>query len=404
MKQALNNLITIFKIIIGLPIYWLSKLFPKDKKLSVIGSSLGRHFADNSKYFFIKHYDSEIARQEKNLVWISKDSEVVSRLNELGLPAKNLYSLSGIYTVLRASKAYLSHQLSDINGALLGGAKIIQLWHAMALRKIGYGGDWTDNNFSGKVKVFISKWFPYSYYMKCDVLYAPCQIAKENSIEAFSKSFRNNKVQENIVLARQARTICFDEGFELSTSFFPEIKELKFLDNKYDKIIAWLPTHRTIFNKSILDIISDSKLDLIQLSNYCKSKNVLFVIKAHFLDFDLISQIVKNLDNLYVYPHPDPYPLLKFTDILVTDYSSVFFDFLMLDKPIVFMAHDFEEYSNKLGFYFDYKQLDLGPICYSWPDTLKIIAKIIEENDDYGKKRKQQLSKFNFVKNLTNNN
>ena len=125
----------------------------------------------------------------------------------MGLPARYLFSLRGIYTVLRAQTAYISHQLGDINGPLMGGARIIQLWHGMPLRKIGYGGDWSDNNFNGKLKSFISKWLPYAYYMKCDILYAPCQQAKDNYSEPFSKSFRNGKVTENIILARQARTL-----------------------------------------------------------------------------------------------------------------------------------------------------------------------------------------------------
>lgn len=397
MRKILSGIKKILKILIGFPVYYLSKIFPKKKKLSIIGSSLGRHFADNSKYYYLYYYSQN--RSDLNLVWISKNRDVVKDIKSKGLPAEFLYSLKGIYTTLRASKAYLSHQLTDINGPLMGGAKIIQLWHGMALRKIGFGGDWHENSFSGKININIAKWFPYAYYMKCDILYAPCQIAKENLKESFSKSFKNNKIEENIFLVRQARTLCFDNNFDIEERFFPEIRKLEILSDKYKKIVAWLPTHRTIFKKTILDTITDSKLDLNQLNEFFKSNNSLFVIKAHFLDFDKISKIVKNYDFIYVYQYADPYPLLKFTDILITDYSSVFFDFLLLNRPILFMSHDFNKYSNHVGFYFDYKNLEIGLITDSWIEILNNISNIFKNEDDFYEKRSQKLKQLNFVEN-----
>lgn len=393
----MDKIIIIIKIIVGFPIYYFSIVFPKNKNLAVIGCSLGKHFADNSKYYYINHYNSLEAKKQKNLVWISKNKEIIKYLNSLGLPAKFLYSFGGVWTILRASRAFISHQLTDINGPLMGGAKIIQLWHGMALRKIGYGGDWSDNNLKGKIHSFISKWFPYAYYMKCDILYVPCQKAKDNSIEPFSKSFRNNKISENIYLARQSRMLCFDNDFDLSNEFFPEKELLLSFTNKYNKIISWLPTHRKLFKETLIDVISDSHLNLRKLNNFCKSNNYLFVIKAHFLDFDEISNIVQNLDFIFVYPHADPYPLLKYTNILITDYSSVFFDFLLLEKPIIFMCHDLEKYAIKMGFYFDYERLEIGPICKTWQEVINAISYISYKKDRFIVERKEKLNSYNFV-------
>tara|TARA_R110000744_G_C19371292_1_gene562659 strand:+ start:8225 stop:9442 length:1218 start_codon:yes stop_codon:yes gene_type:complete len=388
-------------IITGLPIYLFSRIIPKNKKLAVIGSSLGEYFADNSKYYYISYYRTLNSRKNKNLIWISKNRDVVKELNSIGLPAEYLYSLKGIYYTLRASKAYISHQLGDINGPLMGGARIIQLWHGMPLRKIGYGGDWSDNNFNGRLKSFISKWLPYTYYMKCDILYAPCQKAKDNYNEPFSKSFRNGKVTENIILARQARTLCLDNSYELKQEFFPERELIYSLNSQYEKIISWLPTQRKQFNKTILDIIEDSQLDLKKLNEYCRSKNFLFVIKAHFLDFEKVSDITENLDFIFVYPYADPYPLLKYTDILITDYSSVFFDFLLVDRPIIFMCYDLKMYSNEVEFYYDFPKLQIGSICDSWEKVLNTISKIQNDGDDFSDKRNEVFISFNFV--LENN-
>ncbi|MCF7566774.1 CDP-glycerol glycerophosphotransferase family protein [Sabulilitoribacter arenilitoris] len=397
MRRILEGLKTIIKIGIGFPVYYISIFFPKRKDLAVIGSSLGRHFADNSKYYYIDYYSKE--RNDLNLVWVSKNRNVVKELNSKGLPAEFLYSYIGIYITLRASKAYISHQLGDINGALIGGSKIIQLWHGMPLRKIGYGGDWTDKGLSGKIKLFISKWLPYAYYMKCDVLMAPCKKAKDNYVEPFSKSFRNNKIKDNIVLSQQPRTFCFDDTFKLYKNFFPEAEMLLELRNTYKNIISWLPTQRKQFNKTIIDIIKDSGLDLEKMNAFCKNSNSLFVIKVHFLDFNLLNDITQEFKNILIYPYSDPYPLLKFTNVLITDYSSVFFDFLLLNRPIIFMCHDLEEYADKVEFYYDFEGLDIGTICKSWKNTLKVMSNILENKDDFVEKRKQKLKMFNFVLN-----
>jgi len=384
-------------LFLGAPIYLISKIFPKNRNLCIIGSNLGKHFADNPKYYYIQHYRSLKAREERKLVWISKNKKVTKQLKSLDLPAEYLYTWKGVYTTLRANRAFISHQLKDINGPLMGGAKIVQLWHAMALRKVGYGGDWYDDNFRGKIRSHISKWLPYAYYMKCDVLLAPCQEAKDNSIEPFSKSFRNGKISENIFLARQPRTFCFENEFVLSKEFFPERELLLSFTNKYDKIIAWLPTQRRQFGKTIVDVISDSKLDFDQLNGFCRTNNYLFVIKAHFLDFEETSKIVRDLDFIFVYPYTDPYPLLKYSDILITDYSSVFFDFLLLNRPILFMCYDLEIYKSKAKFYYDYENLEIGPICKSWDKIFEAIINIKDYNDEYIDKRSKALHSFDFV-------
>jgi len=386
------------KVIADLPVYYLSKIFPKKKNLSIIGSSLGLHFADNPKYFYIDYYRRN--HFSSNLVWISKSKLIVNNLKEKGYPSEYLYSAKGLYIVLRASRAYISHQLDDINGALMGGAQIIQLWHGMPLKKIGYGGDWNDSNFAGKLKSFVFKWFPYSYYMKCDILFAPSKEAKKTYLESFSKSFRNSKISENILLVRQARTFCFDKDFLLTSEFFPEINLLNSFSNKFDKIISWLPTHRAQLGKTIIDVISDSNLNLEGLNNFLESQNYLFVIKPHFLDYNELKNITKVFDFITVYPHVDAYPLLKFTDILVTDYSSVFFDFLLTDRLIIFMNHDFEEYVSATGsFYYNYENLDIGPICFSWEHVIEVISNHKKYKERFSININHRFQKFSFASN-----
>lgn len=85
----------------------------------------------------------------------------------------------------------------------------------------------------------------------------------------------------------------------------------------------------------------------------------------------------------------DIYPLLPFVDVLITDYSSIYYDFLLLNKGILLYPFDkerFIENSNDLAF--DYDEYTLRKRVYSMTDFLSVIASNdVLEIDDRDKKR-----------------
>ena len=73
--------------------------------------------------------------------------------------------------------------------------------------------------------------------------------------------------------------------------------------------------------------------------------------------------------------YPDIADLYLAADVLVTDYSSVFFDFVLTDKPMVFLAPDLEAYrDDNRGFYLDYHETVPGPICLTTAEVVEAIA------------------------------
>jgi CDP-glycerol glycerophosphotransferase (TagB/SpsB family) len=82
--------------------------------------------------------------------------------------------------------------------------------------------------------------------------------------------------------------------------------------------------------------------------------------------------------------YPDIGDLYLAADVLVTDYSSVFFDFALTDKPMIFLAPDLKEYrDDNRGFYLDYHETVPGPICLS---TDEVVAELLGE-DRYAERR-----------------
>ena len=87
----------------------------------------------------------------------------------------------------------------------------------------------------------------------------------------------------------------------------------------------------------------------------------------------------------------DPYPLLSRASILITDYSSIFSDFLLLDKPIIFSNFDHQGFINdERALYWDYDEMTPGAKVSDWNSLIIELHKIlVDDEDDYKKERKR---------------
>lgn len=115
-----------------------------------------------------------------------------------------------------------------------------------------------------------------------------------------------------------------------------------------------MPTHRE--NRQGLN------LDLTQLNKKLQEIDAIFVIKMHPFVLELYKNKPKEIFSniLFHNANGDIYPLLKHIDILVSDYSSIVYDFLLLDKPIIFYTYDLDEYQKNYQFLFDFNSYSPG--------------------------------------------
>jgi len=81
----------------------------------------------------------------------------------------------------------------------------------------------------------------------------------------------------------------------------------------------------------------------------------------------------------------DPYPLLKYTDCLITDYSSIFIDFLLLDRPIIFFPYDLADYNSNEGSYYKYNSITPGNMVENSSELKDVLRSIAGGNDKYEK-------------------
>lgn len=195
-----------------------------------------------------------------------------------------------------------------------------------------------------------------------------------------------------------------------------EFPKLNIDPTAYKKVLMWMPTYRFSFNEVQRDtdwsFLTESGLPIFKtnaevdrLNDYLKAENALLLIKLHpaqnteRFHYESRSNIVfltnPQLDDLDIHF----YSLLKDTDALITDYSSVFFDYLLLHKPMAFTVDDLESYQKNRGFVFSDPQAYMpGEKIREPQDFYTFLSHCFSGVDPYEEQRKIINDKVNYYK------
>ncbi|MGW6722823.1 CDP-glycerol glycerophosphotransferase family protein [Streptomyces sp. NPDC054995] len=92
--------------------------------------------------------------------------------------------------------------------------------------------------------------------------------------------------------------------------------------------------------------------------------------------------------------HHDVSELLAITDVLVTDYSSIMFDFALLDRPVVLFAPDLEAYAAERGSYFDLREQAPGPVAATQDELFAALAELKKSDTRYADQRRSFAERF----------
>jgi len=383
MKIYNTNLNLIIKRVFELflyPIYWLSYLSPRNKKIWVFGYPYEKGFTGNIKYLFL--YIADNKKNKVKAIWISKKKNIVKELKKRGYEAYYNKSFKGIYYVLRAKYFFVDTSSYEINYWLSGGSKKIVIWHASPFKKIGLDAS------KGKY----AQYFQLTGFKKLIYkLLIPWGSEKTEffitTSSFFQKLFaKHGQLKRFPITGFPRNDIYFDKikNFDLgiNQSLFQQIKDLH---NKGKKIIFYLPTWRD----SGGNLFADANFDFVGLKKFLSLNKAIFIFKFHpaagIKDEDF--KKLNSKEFLILPSETDIYPILSYVDILITDYSSAFFDFLLLDKPIIFFPYDYEEYTLDIGFYFDYKDFTPGPKAYNFNQLIDYLKYSLNGKDEFKEKR-----------------
>lgn len=366
--------------------YLLAFLIPRRKDIWLFGSWSGKRFSDNSKYMFL--YVSNNHKKEITSVWISKDKDIIKRLKERNYNACYMYGLKGIYYNLMAKYIFSDSYFDSVNFWCCGGAVKVQLWHGTPIKKIEHDAK---NLFWHKNK-FIYMYFIPWLFTKYDYIICSSDFFVDNFVSAFRVK------KENILITGFPRNdIMFDSTSRehLEYDAYGTYDRLKSF-NKDAKVILYMPTFRDD-EISSKDYNINKIIDFEKLNNFLNRTNTYFIMKLHPL---ITVKLEDNYDRIVIPPSNfDVYPILNKVDILITDYSSVYFDFLLTGKPIIFYPYDLEKYTKDgRGLYIDYNEFTPGPKVFTFEELLEWMASFIRGEDEFvhARRRVMDLS-FKYI-------
>ena len=309
-----------------------NSLVPKSKKKILFISR--PDYADNAKHmydYFVKNNP-----EKKQLSWLIYDKYAYDILKEKGL--NNIYYLKtvrGVFEYLRSK--YIITSSSSLWQVKSLFQKQFDLWHGIPLKTILCMEDMSCKTSSPAVNV--------------DMRFATSSLTKALLAASFNFSAKDIKI------TGQPRTDCL---FETNNELYDF---LKIENDKYSKIVLYMPTYRSGYkDKNDGTSIQGNNVfrfeyyDHLEFSKFLKQENILFLFKLHPYEEALYRNVIEG-DNIKLISHEalikeklDIHELLNNIDILITDYSSVYFDYLLLDKQLIFIPTDKEIYENKRGF------------------------------------------------------
>jgi len=355
------------------PLYFLLKLFPRKRNIWCF-SSYRDSFVDNSKYLF--HYVST-KHPEIDCYWVTDDSRLRLELTAKGYNVVKRKSLQGALIIIRAKYVVYSSYVAEVNFWLTSGATLVNLYHGLPLKKIEFDIDSgaLQRKYARKMnttRLHRQLFFPSAYRIP-DLMFAPTDKMKE----IFSSAFRLKG--NSIVTCGSPRT---DQFFDESPfSALNSSSELFNKDNTKRKVYIYMPTFRDTGG----EFFSKDNFDFNALNATMKKVGGEFWIKAHpaagvenidLSNFEYIKLLPSNIDM---------YPVLKMSHALITDYSSIYIDYLLLDKPIYFYCFDLEDYKkNCRSMYFDYDETTPGDKCVNFS---LLLASIESDSDEFFKQR-----------------
>jgi len=344
----------------------LLKIFPiKPTYIAFVSKSF---IGNNLKALLV-----ESSSQKSNSILLTDNEDQREEFANIGVKTKKLHSCSGFWTLARAQKIVqdqgdFTHPLN----LLLSKQEKIQMWHGVPLKRL-------------------NRLFGITY----DWMISTSDYVNESSLKGVidAKNYRNLGYPRNDLLLKDHSVrdlvLCDKELYNRAKDTFIKNKQ---------KVIVYMPTHResaASIGKAPSPLMP---LDFESLNTFCSENNFLMVVKLHpfVMQFQSDFSPPEGYSNVYFHTtQGDIYPLLKYTDVLVTDYSSIYFDFLLLDRPIVFYDYDYEEYSSNMGgFFYNYEENAPGEHANNQDLLHEAILNSVNFPDKYSDARLQCRKKF----------
>ena len=350
-------------------------LFPIDNKMIFFESFNGNSFSCSPKAIY-NYLISHDEYKDYKFIWAFKDLEkdhIKNNKNTIIVKSKSFK----YYYYLSKSKYWIVNSLLDLSVIKKSKQVYVQCWHGTPLKKLRCDINVTGGVLNTKEEVIKRNNLDVK---KIDYFISPSKYATSKFISAFNLKELN---KEKIIIEKGYPRN--DKLINYNNNDIEKIKkDLHIPTDK--KVILYAPTFRDDEHTSGVGYTYKLNIDFDSLQKELKDYIILF--RAHYFiansfEFDKYKDFIYDVSK-----YDDINDLYIISDLLITDYSSVFFDYAILERPIIFYMYDYDNYKNNLrDFYIDLKELP-GPIV---KDEKNLVTSIKEKNNKY----KNMYSSFN---------
>ena len=355
----------------------ISKLFRSkiDDKLIIMGAYSGNSYLDNTKYLF------EFLNKYSNsrVVWMTKSRGLLLELRNKGFEGVYALSLDAIKLLRKAKFIFLTHGVYDVLPIDFSTkTTIIMTWHGTVIKDITEDFDAT-YSYKKWVRYLKLKSYPDQYI---DYVLTPAKGKYEHEI--LTKAFRVDSTKI-LDLGYPRNDILFNYNLD----FKKKLRKKYGIPNNIKRVILYAPTFR---DAGSLRFPFKTK-DLENLNGLLEEMEAVLLFKGHAYEKKINFGELKYI-NLVRKPS-DIQELLIISDLLISDYSSVTFDFLLTMRPVILFPYDLEVYEKGRGLHYDLREIAPGPIVYDVKSLIENVKNFEEIDVEYKNIREKINDRFN---------
>ncbi len=390
--KLINKLLDLIKYYI---LNFVNMFITKEDNYISFGSWHGKNYTDNPRYLF-----EHLLRLDKGykLIWIGEKQIEEQLPNNSNVIFCKMNSLKSIYYIMKSRYVVFCQSTNDLYYINVYKNTIkIFLDHGIPVKKWGLDDQ---RRVSGEIKdpSIFTKFYrlvtggqiKYDYFISSSPLNTTCLCS---AMEDYGAK------KENIIKSGTPRNDFLFHYKDKNNQLIKE-KYARILDfDSSKKVVLYAPTYRRT-NTKIESFYERRQDDIKYLKEVLNKHGAILIEKNHFATYNqnslceerdkdnvIIKLPMNNIINIQ--------EMLLFTDVLISDYSGVFLDFTILNKPIIHYAFDYEYYRDiDSGLYYDINDFSAGRVTKCFEETCREIDNLLSGIDMYKSKRKYVREKY----------
>lgn len=336
--------------------------YPKNNKLIIFGSNVGE-FASGSPAALYEYFKN---KNDYEIYFYTPFEESKSFFEKIR------YIFKYIPLFFRAKYLVSSHPPYDFFPFIFWSDKKIHIntWHGSGLKSMFFADESEKKSHLNDILKLNNKTTIFLASSNLDAL-----LMNKSFRIGMNKFFITGHPRNDVLLSKK----------------YEKIRILFNMSDK-DKIILYCPTYR---RNSSAKFFPFDDFDLNDLNNYLEKNNLFILIRGHIIEGSVKNIFfTERILNFGFDVCNDVNTILNEVDILITDYSSLFVDFLILNRPMIFIPYDLEFFEKNRGLLLDYNVWTPGDKVKTYEEFKIALDMIISGEDIYLNQRTKIRNQF----------